>query len=82
MNAVTQTVAAEPVSGVELFVPLAKLKKSPRNARKVPPGEAAIEALAAPSAQANQDFPTPVGPQITRLSWAAIQSPATSLYRA
>lgn len=39
--------AAEPVSGVEIFVPLAKLKKSPRNARKVPHGEAAIEALAA-----------------------------------
>src|SRR3546814_2454827 len=36
-----------PVSGVEMFVPLAKLKKSPHNARKVPHGEAAIEALAA-----------------------------------
>ncbi|WP_394441676.1 ParB/RepB/Spo0J family partition protein [Sphingobium naphthae] len=47
MNAVTETVAASPVSGVEIFVPLAKLKKSPRNARKVPHGEAAIEALAA-----------------------------------
>jgi len=47
MNAVTETVAAEPVSGVEIFVPLAKLKKSPRNARKVPHGDAAIEALAA-----------------------------------
>lgn len=47
MNAVTQTAAVEPVSGVEIFVPLAKLKKSPRNARKVPHGEAAIEALAA-----------------------------------
>ena len=47
MNAVTETVAAEPVSGVEIFVPLGKLKKSPRNARKVPHGEAAIEALAA-----------------------------------
>lgn len=47
MNAVTKTVAAEPVSGVEIFVPLAKLKKSPRNARTVPHGEAAIEALAA-----------------------------------
>jgi transcriptional regulator GlxA family with amidase domain len=40
MNAVTETAAAEPVSGVEIFVPLAKLKKSPRNARKVPHGEA------------------------------------------
>ena len=38
---------AEPVSGVEIFVPLNKLKKSPRNARKVPHGDAAIEALAA-----------------------------------
>ena len=47
MNAVTETVAAEPVTGVEIFVPLAKLKKSPRNARRVPHGEAAIEALAA-----------------------------------
>jgi ParB family chromosome partitioning protein len=47
MNAVTETVAAEPVSGAEIFVPLAMLKKSPRNARKVPHGEAAIEALAA-----------------------------------
>ena len=47
MNAVTEFAAAEPVSGIEIFVPLAKLKKSPRNARKVPHGEAAIEALAA-----------------------------------
>ena len=47
MNAVAETVAAEPVSGVEIFVALNKLKKSPHNARKVPHGEAAIEALAA-----------------------------------
>lgn len=47
MNAVTEITAAEPVSGVEIFVPLNKLKKSPKNARKVPHGEAAIEALAA-----------------------------------
>ena len=47
MNAATQAAAAEPVSGVEIFVPLNKLKKSPRNARKVPHSEAAIEALAA-----------------------------------
>ena len=47
MNAVTETTAAEPVSGVEIFVPLNKLKKSPRNARKVPHGERAIEGLAA-----------------------------------
>ncbi len=47
MNAVTPTTAVEPVSGVEIFVPLNKLKKSPKNARKVPHTEAAIEALAA-----------------------------------
>jgi ParB family chromosome partitioning protein len=34
-------------SGSEMFVPLNKLKKSPKNARKTPHGEAAIEALAA-----------------------------------
>mgnify|MGYP000259372549 CR=1 FL=1 len=45
MNAVTPTTAVEPVSGIEIFVPLNKLKKSPKNARKVPHGEAAIEAL-------------------------------------
>ncbi|HEY8604516.1 ParB/RepB/Spo0J family partition protein [Tsuneonella suprasediminis] len=47
MNAVTETTAAEPMSGVEIFVPLNKLKKSPRNARKVPHGTSAVEALAA-----------------------------------
>jgi len=47
MNAVTETIAAQAVTGVEIFVPLNKLKKSPRNARKVPHSEAAIEALAA-----------------------------------
>lgn len=34
-------------SGIEIFIPLGKLKKSPKNARKVPHGEAAIAALAA-----------------------------------
>ncbi|MDO8981315.1 MAG: ParB N-terminal domain-containing protein [Afipia sp.] len=33
-------------SGTEIFIPLNKLKKSPKNARKMPHGEAAIEALA------------------------------------
>ncbi|MBS0222351.1 MAG: ParB N-terminal domain-containing protein [Proteobacteria bacterium] len=33
-------------NGTEIFVPLNKLKKSPRNARRTPHGEAAIEALA------------------------------------
>lgn len=46
MNAVTETAAAEAVSGIEIFVPLNKLKKSPKNARKVPHSEATIEALA------------------------------------
>jgi len=47
MNAVTETAAAEPVSGIEIFVPLNKLKKSPNNARKVPHSETFIEAMAA-----------------------------------
>ncbi|WP_454745864.1 ParB/RepB/Spo0J family partition protein [Ciceribacter selenitireducens] len=34
-------------NGAELFIPLDKLKKSPRNARKTPHSEAHIEALAA-----------------------------------
>ncbi len=43
----TDTVVPVAVSGTEIFVPLNKLKKSPRNVRKVPHGEAAIEAFAA-----------------------------------
>ena len=42
----TDTVQTEAVSGVEIFVPLNKLKKSPNNARKVPHSEATIKALA------------------------------------
>ena len=38
---------AETVSGAADFIPLNKLKKSPRNARKTPHSEATIEALAA-----------------------------------
>ncbi|MGJ4923680.1 ParB/RepB/Spo0J family partition protein [Bradyrhizobium sp. HKCCYLRH2015] len=34
-------------SGTEIFIPLSKLKKSPKNARKTPHSEAAVEALAA-----------------------------------
>jgi ParB family transcriptional regulator, chromosome partitioning protein len=41
----TVTVQTEAVIGVEIFVPLNKLKKSPKNARKVPHGEAAIDSL-------------------------------------
>jgi ParB family transcriptional regulator, chromosome partitioning protein len=45
----TETVNTETViaSGAEIFVPLSKLKKSPRNARKTPHSETHIEALAA-----------------------------------
>lgn len=42
----TVTVQPEAVSGDQIFVPLNKLKKSPKNARKVPHSEATIEALA------------------------------------
>jgi ParB family transcriptional regulator, chromosome partitioning protein len=45
----TTNVEAETVtaSGTEIFLPLNKLKKSPRNARKTPHSEAHVEALAA-----------------------------------
>ena len=46
MTDTLQTETSEQDSRI-LFVPLNKLKKSPNNARKVPHGEAAIEALAA-----------------------------------
>jgi hypothetical protein len=50
-EAVAEVVAALPapkaISGAELFIPLDKLKKSPRNARKTPHSEGHIEALAA-----------------------------------
>ncbi|RVD46252.1 chromosome partitioning protein ParB [Mesorhizobium sp. M4B.F.Ca.ET.169.01.1.1] len=42
---VKTTIAGE--SGTEVFIPLNKLKKSPRNARKTPHSEAIIEAYAA-----------------------------------
>jgi hypothetical protein len=44
---VEKTISKEIASGSEIFVPLNRLKKSPKNARKTPHGEAAIEALAA-----------------------------------
>jgi ParB family chromosome partitioning protein len=48
MTTHTQTEAQTAIeSGTEVFVALNKLKKSPKNARKTPHGEAAIEALAA-----------------------------------
>lgn len=40
-------VETNPESGTEIFIPLNKLKKSPKNARKTPHSEAAIEAYAA-----------------------------------
>jgi hypothetical protein len=42
-----KSVAAIPENGTELFIPLNKLKKSSKNARKVPHSEAAIAAYAA-----------------------------------
>ena len=41
-----KSVAAIPENGTELFIPLNKLKKSSKNARKVPHSEAAIAAYA------------------------------------
>ncbi|CAN5376908.1 hypothetical protein BH09PSE3_BH09PSE3_26150 [soil metagenome] len=43
----TNTVQSEAVSGIEIFIPLNKLKKHPLNARKKPHSEASIEAKAA-----------------------------------
>lgn len=43
----TVTEAIAPQHGAEVFVPLNRLKASPRNARKLPHSTAAIEALAA-----------------------------------
>jgi ParB family transcriptional regulator, chromosome partitioning protein len=42
-----KSVETVPESGTEIFIPLNKLKKSPKNARKTPHSEAAIEAYAA-----------------------------------
>jgi ParB family chromosome partitioning protein len=43
----TKNVEIVPQSGTEIFIPLNKLKKSPKNARKTPHSEASIEAYAA-----------------------------------
>jgi ParB family chromosome partitioning protein len=51
--------AAAPANGSVLFIPLNKLKKSPRNARKTPHPKADIEALAA-SIAANGMLQSPV----------------------
>jgi ParB family chromosome partitioning protein len=45
MTAKNVEIVAE--SGTEIFIPLNKLKKSPKNARKTPHSEASIEAYAA-----------------------------------
>ncbi|TKT82469.1 ParB/RepB/Spo0J family partition protein [Aquamicrobium sp. LC103] len=47
VNAPEAEAAAVPASGETVFIPLNKLKKSPRNARKTPHTEAEIEAYAA-----------------------------------
>jgi ParB family chromosome partitioning protein len=57
--------AAAPASGTTLFIPLNKLKKSPRNARKTPHSKAEINALAA-SIAANGMLQNPVvEPELT-----------------
>ena len=43
----TKRQSREANNGGEIFIPLNKLKKSPKNARKMPHSEAAIKALAA-----------------------------------
>src|SRR5258708_8199417 len=45
MSAKNVEIVAE--SGTEIFIPLNRLKKSPKNARKMPHSEASIEAYAA-----------------------------------
>jgi len=50
--------------GVEIIVPLNMLKKSPSNARRVPHGEAAIEALAASMAAKGILQPPVVAPEV------------------
>ncbi|MCD4514321.1 ParB/Srx family N-terminal domain-containing protein [Brucella pseudogrignonensis] len=46
MTAEAETIVSEPATGTEIFIPLIKLKKSPRNARKTPHSQEHIEALA------------------------------------
>jgi ParB family chromosome partitioning protein len=46
-TAVIETTAVTAANGTEIFIPLNKLKKSPRNARKTPHSDASIEAKAA-----------------------------------
>lgn len=43
----TTDITTVPENGIEIFVPLNKLKKSPKNARRTPHASAAIDALAA-----------------------------------
>jgi ParB family chromosome partitioning protein len=52
------------VRGIDIIVPLNKLKKSPANARRVPHGEAAIAALAASIAVKGMLQPPVVAPEI------------------
>lgn len=47
MTAEAETILSESATGTEIFIPLNRLKKSPRNARKTPHSADHIEALAA-----------------------------------
>jgi len=62
MTAKTQVVFE---SGTEIDVPLNKLRKSPKNARKTPHGEAAIEALAASIGAKRMLHPLIVEPEVS-----------------
>lgn len=55
---------ASGVRGIEIVVPLNKLRKSPANARRVPHGEAAIAALAASIAVKGMLQPPVVAPEV------------------
>ena len=65
-------------SGTEIFVPLNKLKKSPKNARKTPHGEAAIEAYAASIVAKGILQNLVVEPELDGMVWrrASISSPS------
>jgi hypothetical protein len=52
-------------SGTEVFIPLNKLKKSPKNARKTPHSEASIEAYAASIAAIAHRWPAEVDGTVT-----------------
>ena len=65
-DTIETTRSEELESGAVIYVPLSKLKKSPKNARRTPHGEAAIEALAASIAAKGMLQPPLVEPERDR----------------